>query len=173
MITLYNWAIRHDITPGALAELQTILAGAPDGESDAPDAPHATTDASESAVQARIRTHTSRLGWRLWRNNCGAGKLDSGSFVRWGLANDSAALSQQVKSGDLIGIRPVLITAAHVGQTIGQFASVECKRGDWKPSRTDKREIAQRRWVEIVTALGGYAVITNTADGIDNRVNTR
>lgn len=159
MLTLFNWATRHDITPGALAELQTILAGA----ADAPPS-HATHPTSEAAVQSNIRVVTSRLGWRLWRNNVGAGKLDSGSFVRFGLANDTPQMNAQVKSGDLIGIRPVLITPAHVGQVIGQFASVECKRGDWKPSRTDKREIAQRRWVEIVTALGGYAVITNDVE---------
>ena len=166
MIKLYNWATRHDITPGALAELQALLAGAP-------DAPHVPTDASESAIQANIRVETSKLGWRLWRNNVGAGKLDSGSFVRFGLANDTKQMNDEVKSGDLIGIRPVLITPAHVGQVIGQFASVECKRGDWRPSRTDKREIAQRRWVKIVTALGGYAMITNTADGIDQPVSVR
>lgn len=159
MLTLYNWAIRHDITPGALAELQTLLAGAP-------DVPSTASDASESAVQANIRVETSKLGWRLWRNNVGAGKLDSGSFVRFGLANDTKQMNDQIKSGDLIGIRPVLITAAHVGQVIGQFTSVECKRGDWKPSRTDKREIAQRKWVEVVTALGGYAMMTNDAGGV-------
>jgi hypothetical protein len=163
MIQLFNWATRHNITPGALAELQTILAGAP-------DAPSTASDASESAIQANIRVVTSRLGWRIWRNNVGAGKLESGSFVRWGLANDTPQMNASVKSSDLVGIRPVLITQDMVGQTIGQFVGIEVKRGDWKPSRTDKREIAQRRWVEIVIALGGYAIITNTAEGIDQTV---
>lgn len=149
---LYNWAIRHDITPGALAELQTILAGVP-------DAPSTASDASESAIQANIRVETSKLGWRLWRNNVGAGKLDSGSFVRFGLANDSAALNAQMKSSDLVGIRPVIITQDMVGQTIGQFVSYEVKSGGWRYKGTP-RELAQKRWLDLILALGGHAKFT-------------
>lgn len=120
----------------------------------------ATGDGSESAVSQNVRLEASRAGARLWRNNVGAGKLDNGSFVRWGLANESAAMNERIKSGDLIGIRPILITPEHVGKVIGQFVSRECKRSDWHYSGKG-REVAQMHWCEIVTVLGGDAKFTN------------
>lgn len=115
---------------------------------------------SESDVQARVRLLASQQGWRLWRNNVGAGKLENGSFLRWGLANDTPAMNKEVKSGDLIGIRPVLILPEHVGQVIGQFASLEIKREGWSHRAGDEREGAQMRWADLVNKLGGYAIIS-------------
>ena len=111
---------------------------------------------SESSASDLIRLEASRLGIRLWRNNVGAGKLQDGSFIRWGLCNDSAALNREIKSADLIGIRPLLITPAHVGQVIGQFISREVKHPLWKWHGTD-REVAQLAWVDLVNSLGGDA----------------
>lgn len=127
---------------------------------------------SESAVLTDIRLAASRLGWRLYRNNKGAGKLENGSFIRWGLCNESAAVGAQVRSADLIGIRPVLITQDMVGQMIGQFVSVEVKAPGWKPSATNEHEIAQRRWASLINGLGGYAVITASVDAIVNMSHT-
>ena len=124
---------------------------------------------SESAVLTDIRLAASRLGWRLYRNNKGAGKLENGSFVRWGLCNESAAVGSKIRSADLIGIRPVVITQAMVGQTIGQFVSVEVKAPGWRPSATNEHEIAQRRWATVINELGGYAVITNNVDEAVNK----
>ncbi len=114
----------------------------------------------EAEVQNRIRLAASQAGWRLWRNNVGAGKLDNGSFVRWGLANDSERVNSEFKSGDLIGIRPVLITQEMVGTVIGQFASYECKRSDWKFNPNRERDAAQARWAELILLLGGHAKFT-------------
>ena len=124
--------------------------------------------ASEASVSQRIRIAASAAGWRLWRNNCGAGKLENGSFVRWGLANDTSGST--VASADLIGIRPVLITQEMVGTVIGQFVSVEAKCEGWKPRMADKHEQAQRRWADLVRSLGGMALFS-TGD-IDTSVNS-
>jgi len=119
---------------------------------------------AESSVQAQIRLLASQRGWRLFRNNVGVMTREDGVPVRFGLANDSKAMNQTYKSGDLIGIRPVLILPEHVGHTLGIFTSIECKHPDWKPSDKDERYLAQCRWRDLVLSLGGYAVITNKGD---------
>jgi len=111
---------------------------------------------SEAAVQNNIRLEASRLGLRLWRNNTGAGYMQDGSFIRWGLANDSTQMNSKVKSSDLIGIRPVRIEAHHVGHVIGQFVARETKPGYWNFSDTD-HENAQLKFLEIIIAMGGDA----------------
>lgn len=122
----------------------------------------------ESRVASDLRLLASQWGWRLWRNNKGAGKLENGSFVRWGLCNDTPAIGSHMRSADYIGIRPVVIQQHHVGMTIGQFVSIEAKRENWKPSPvgpdglpTDEHEAGQVRWRDLINSLGGYAVITN------------
>lgn len=119
-----------------------------------------TFGTSEAGVQAHVRHKASESGWRLWRNNIGAATLRDGSFVRWGLCNDSKQVNAQIKSGDLIGIKPVIITSDMIGTTIGQFVSRECKAPGWIYNASDERSHAQMRWAEIVTALGGDAKIT-------------
>lgn len=111
---------------------------------------------SESGVLSDIRLEASQLGCRLWRNNVGATYTQSGQFMRFGLANDSAALNRAIKSADLIGIKPVLITQAHLGTVIGQFLSREVKHPGWKYAGTE-RERAQLAWAELINSLGGDA----------------
>ena len=76
---------------------------------------------NESTIQAKVRLDASKLGWRLWRNNVGVLMDSRGVPVRFGLANDSAGVNKIIKSADLIGIRPVIITQDMVGKVIGQF----------------------------------------------------
>ena len=109
---------------------------------------------SEEQVKAEIRLEASRRGWKLFRNNVGVLRDSRGVPVRYGLANDSAALNKHLKSGDLIGMRPVSITQEMVGKVIGQFVSVECKRPD---GRIDP---AQQKWADMINEAGGYAIIT-------------
>jgi hypothetical protein len=126
------------------------------------DDPH-----SESNVQSRTRLAAVAKHWRLWRNQRGAGKMESGNFIRYGLANDSKQLGDKLKSGDLIGWRPVIITPDMVGKVIAQFVSVECKAEDWAPpplNTKDEAAAAQYRWAELVNKEGGYAVFINDPD---------
>ena len=115
---------------------------------------------TEASVQARVRLAAARAGDALWRNNVGAGYLSGGAFVRFGLANDSAAVNANLKSADLIGIRPVLVTPEHVGTIIGRFVSRECKTAGWRFHPNDEREAAQQRWADLVNRLGGDAAFS-------------
>lgn len=108
-------------------------------------------------------------GERLFRNNRGA-LLDSrGKPVRFGLANDSTAEGEQLKSGDLIGWEPVLITPDMVGSFLPVFKSVEVKPHGWKPPGVgpikDARGkltayghyLGQKNWADLVNGEGGIA----------------
>src|SRR6185312_12961426 len=102
MQSFHEWAKRWGIPPAALQELValTIHQGV-------------SSEMSESGVQSRVRLEAAKAGVYLWRNNVGAGKLaEGGRFIRFGLANDSANLNKVVKSGDLIGLRPIVVTQA-------------------------------------------------------------
>lgn len=115
---------------------------------------------NEATIQAHVRLAAAKAGWKLFRNNVGV-LLDSrGVPVRYGLANDSKQLNALVKSGDLIGCRPVLITPDMVNTVIGQFVSIECKRENWKYNPNDPHQAAQMRWAELITANGGYAIFS-------------
>ena len=109
---------------------------------------------SETAVQNDVRLEASEKGLRLFRNNVGVLYNDRNVPVRYGLCNDSKKLNARLKSSDLIGIRPVLITRDHVGQTIGQFVARETKPESWRYSGND-RETAQLEFLKLIAALGG------------------
>lgn len=160
MSVLDEWARRWSIPARAVADLRERF-----GEV-ANNPPLPLAGESEAAVSARVRVAASQLGWRLWRNNLGAGTLDTGSFVRFGLANDSEALNRQLKSSDQIGIRPRIIGPSDVGSTIGQFVSFECKRSDWKYTGTP-REVAQNAWLNLIAACGGHARFVRNEKAID------
>ena len=115
---------------------------------------------NEASIQAQVRLDASKLGWRLFRNNVGVLVDSRGIPVRFGLANDSNVVNKHIKSADLIGIKPVLITQDMVGQTIGQFVSRECKWSGWKYNPKDEREAAQQRWIDMINSMGGDAKFT-------------
>jgi hypothetical protein len=119
--------------------------------------------ASENNVQSRVRLRGTELKMRLFRNNRGAFKDDDGRWIRYGLANDSKALGDKIKSGDLIGWRPVVITPDMVGKVIAQFVSLECKPEGWTPPREGTLEFEeyhkpQANWATHVNRDGGYAI---------------
>lgn len=143
-MTLTQWAARHGVSQAALAELTGIVI----------DPQSAPTGQSEAAVQQLVRLEASRLGIWLMRNNSGACKDETGRMIRYGLCNDSAQLNKVIKSSDLIGIRPVVITPDMVGHTIGQFVAREVKRPGWSYHGTD-REVAQMVFGQKVLRLGG------------------
>ena len=109
---------------------------------------------SEASLQVEIRVETSKRGMRLWRNNAGAVTTDDGRHIRFGLGNDSVKMNAEMKSSDLIGITPVVITPDMVGRTIGVFTSIEVKKPGWI-YRGQGREVAQLKWINMVVGLGG------------------
>ncbi len=141
-----EWARRWNVSEIALADLRTLMVGDYDSLTE-------PVLGSEAAVSNQVRLAASRKGIRLFRNNLGAGRLENGSYVRWGLCNDSAALNAKIKSSDLIGIRPD-----------GIFIAREVKHAGWKYKGTPREE-AQLRFIELITALGGDAKFTCSPEG--------
>ena len=120
---------------------------------------------SEAAVQTHARLAHAQIG-PMWRNNSGACYDERGRLVRYGLGNDSAAVNRQIKSSDLIGITPVLITPALYGQILGVFTAYECKPSRWNFSQKDERAVAQAKFHQIVRDAGGFAGFVNDPNQI-------
>lgn len=110
----------------------------------------------ESDIQRIVKLEACTKEARLWRNNSGAAVLRDGSFVRWGLANESEQMNTQVKSSDLIGIRRKVITQADVGKTVGVFVAREIKPDGWAYKGTP-REKAQKAFIDLINDFGGDA----------------
>lgn len=153
-MNLNEWAIKWGVPFEAVEDLRRLMYSTVDlidtekeGE-------------SETAVQTRVRLEASIKGCRLWRNNVGAVHTAEGSFIRYGIANDSKKMNESIKSHDLIGIRPIRIKSHHVGRVIGQFLSREIKPENWQYSGS-KREMAQLKFLELVLSLGGDAAFAN------------
>lgn len=123
----------------------------------------------ETPVQQRVRLRLGDLGRPAWRNNVGACYDQTGRLIRYGLANDTAEMNKQMKSGDVITCNPILITQEMVGTVIGQFVSIECKRSDWHLTTGDEHGQAQLRWQQLVRRYGGAAGFANEADDV-NRI---
>lgn len=111
----------------------------------------------ESSVQQRIRLVSAGLGYELWRNNVGACIDESGRAIRYGLANESKEMNRLIKSSDLVGIAPIIITPDMVGKRVGVFLAPECKHSDWKFNHLDERDVAQKTFHDIVRRAGGFA----------------
>lgn len=147
-MNLTQWASRWKLHPQALQELRAIMGVVPEATT--------TAGKSEAAAQQLIRLESSRRRQPLWRNNVGAALNPNGTPVRYGLANESPAINKVIKSSDLIGITPHVITSIDVGDTIGIFTSIEVKKPGWKYTGTS-REVAQLAWIQLVISLGGRA----------------
>jgi hypothetical protein len=109
----------------------------------------------ESAVQTHTRLELARAGALVWRNNVGACEDKSGRIIRYGLCNESAQMNRALKSSDLVGVMPVVVTPDMVGKTVGLFLAVECKQSDWHMTPSDQRAAAQLRYIELVRSVGG------------------
>lgn len=159
MRDLTKWASKWGVPRGAIDDLREIL-----GALDSPCEPVEGVE-TESDVQNAARVAASATGARLWRNNVGAGVTPSGSYVRYGLANDSPAVNKRIKSADLIGIKPVTIGPDDVGRVIGQFIALEVKAPGWA-YRGSPREEAQQRFLALILALGGDARFISSPSNI-------
>jgi hypothetical protein len=163
MNNISEWAAKWDIDPAALYDLLQMMGVNPPTNQQESDA------LTETGVSKRERLKYAGAGGILWRNNVGALQDIEGRWVRYGLANDSKQMNEQVKSSDLIGVQPVTITLQHVGKVIGQFVAVETKAPDWIWAGT-AREWAQHKFHQLVVAKGGVGKFST---GIDAPVNLR
>lgn len=149
-VSVEAWAAKWGVPPEALAELRGVAHGA------APQPGADKSEQSEAWAQSAIRLEAAQKGIYLWRNNNGAFKDDTGRWVRFGLANDSAPVNKRFKSSDLIGLRPFVIQPEHVGRLFGQFVAREVKEPGWT-YRGDEREAAQQTFIHLVQTNGGDA----------------
>ena len=120
----------------------------------------------EGALIARVLIAATARGWRLFRNLTGQGwngqiteeynlddrgkpvhvvELVNARRITYGLCKGSS---------DLIGWRPVEITADMVGQTIAQFVAVECKSTHYRRTTPE-----QDNFLGAVAGAGGQAII--------------
>lgn len=139
-MTPAEWLERFPEAAAALRDMSLHLTSGP------------TDSGSEKRVENDVVLAAARNGAILWRNNKGAAEV-KGAFLRWGLANRTKQESDTFASADLIGILPVVVTPDMVGQTIGQFYSVEVKKPGGRIAQ------AQHNWAALVTARGGKALI--------------
>lgn len=149
MNTIDTWAQRWRIPDQAIAELKALFVAMVPFT-----VPAGAVKNTEAGAQQAIRLAAPGHGVSLWRNNNGAVTTHDGRMVRFGLGNDSAVMNKIVKSSDLIGITPVIITAEYLGRTLGIFTSIEVKRPGWTWKDT-KREQAQLKWLEHIRGKGG------------------
>jgi hypothetical protein len=121
---------------------------------------------SEAEVQADVRLRAPLVRAHLFRNNSGVLPDRNERPVRYGLANESAAVNRVLKSADLIGWQSVTVTADMVGQTLAVFLSVEVKPEDFNGPRGKaeaERYEAQKNWANLVNKAGGRAYIVTDA----------
>lgn len=119
---------------------------------------------SEDEIQQMIRAEASANGMGMWRNNNGALPDMTGRPVRFGLGNDSKKINETLKSSDLIGCLPVVITQEMVGQVVGIFVACEVKEENWTFNPNDKHEVAQLNYINLVKSKGGKAGFANSID---------
>lgn len=146
---LQQWEATHDIPGAALSDLLAIMGV--DVGSVAP-----ASVATEAGLSKHRQGEVAKAGGILWRNNNGAAQDRTGRWIRYGLANTSAQLNRRVKSSDLIGITPVIITSDMVGGLVGVFTAEEIKKPGWKYTGTE-REVAQLAFINLVIQHGGIA----------------
>lgn len=173
-VTFLEWANKWRIPQEAFAELVALSVVPPTTDEMSGD------NKSEAYVQSRVLLEGGDRGVYLWRNNVGAGSLyplndlceacqlavgPKVRMIRWGLANQSKRINSEIKSGDLIGGKPTLITADMVGSTVLKFYSRECKSEGWEWRGTE-REVAQLAWTTLINSLGGDAAIVNSVGSL-------
>lgn len=155
MNNLHQWAAQWGVPYAAVADLQKRFG------MDGASAAHVVPGTSESAIQSAIRLEAAQKNIRLFRNNVGALKDESGRVIRFGLANDSPQMNRLLKSSDLVGIKTVTITPDMIGQSVGQMVVREVKAPGWRYSGTD-REQAQLRFINMISAMGGDAAFASS-----------
>ena len=96
-------------------------------------------EVTESDLMHLIQVALSRLGHRLFRNNCGSLKDALGRWLQFGVANPGGS--------DLIG-----------WTKNGRFLALEIK------TQNGRVRVEQRAFIAAVRAAGGYAGIARTVE---------
>lgn len=111
-----------------------------------------------------VRLAASAAGWTMFRNNVGMGWTGDAEHRPDGsvLIRNARPLHAGLCEGssDLIGFRPVLVTDAHLGQTMAQFAAVEVK------GHRGRATEPQRNFLRVVQAAGGVAILARSRDDL-------
>jgi len=99
-----------------------------------------------------ILLQLSKDGCMVWRNNTG----------KFRAMNDPQRIVTvgQVGSADIIGVRPIVITADMVGKTIGQAVAIEVKTDKGRQSN------AQKKWQIAWEKHGGLYVLARSPDDV-------
>jgi len=122
------------------------------------------------AVQ-KIRVRASAWFSRLFKNNSGVlPSHDSNRPVRFGLGNESKDLNKTLKSHDLIGFTPIIITQEMVGKKVAVFTSIEAKAEGFKPRKSypkKSREYAQNNWANLILENGGISGFASNEEQFD------
>lgn len=153
-MNINEWSIKWKISTEAMNDLLPALGLIPEP----PPSPSGAIN--EATTQRLVQMEASRLGGRLFRNNVGVLKDERGVPVRYGLANESKQMNANIKSSDLIGIKPILILPQHMGRTIGQFVAREIKAPGWVYTGS-AREVGQARFISLISSMGGDARFAN------------
>lgn len=112
---------------------------------------------SETKILKEIQLLISKLGGRLWRNNCGYLQAKDGRWVKFGVSNPGGS--------DGIGFKPTLITQEMVGKTIAIFLAIEIKKDEGILSTE------QIKFIDAVNKSGGIAFVArSTTDVIEKLV---
>jgi hypothetical protein len=112
----------------------------------------------EGAAIARVLLETTKDGWRLFRNTVGQGWTGkAGQVVEGGvyLRNPQrVTFGLCTGSSDLVGWRPLEITADMVGKRVAQFVAVEVKTDSYKSLSPE-----QFNFLRQVLGSGGLAMV--------------
>lgn len=108
---------------------------------------------TESTIQTRIMLAASEQGMTIFRNNCGVAYYTNGQRVRYGLCPGSA---------DLIGWRPVTITADMVGKSVAQFVAIEVKKPGGRVTAK------QQNFLDRVNDAGGHGIIMRSEEDFES-----
>jgi hypothetical protein len=117
----------------------------------------------ESSVSQRVQLEAAAEGVTLLRNNNGAAFDKTGRLIRYGLGH--VAPDQPLRSSDLIGWTPMVITPAMVGKVVAVFTAVEVKTEGWKLP-TDEREKAQAKFLDLVRQSGGLSTFATSVKDV-------
>jgi hypothetical protein len=105
---------------------------------------------NETNIQQSIRLALSKTATKIFRNNQGGYKDQTGRWVTYGVCNPGGS--------DLIGWTSITITPEMVGKKIAVFTAIEVK------SATGKIRPEQQNFIDRVRLDGGMAGVARSTD---------